>query len=369
MSRALRPAALMFALALVPALACEATGTSEAGEPASEAAELAAPEVDPALLRELLGDAVRVEGERVEADGLLVRLAFEPLIRQTGPVELQQVQGQGYRLTGVADGSPLWLLGLRDGDVLTAVDDGPILGREHELRSRFEARPRRVSLAYLRDGEARSLDLKIVPGAAWRSSGRDSSDRDSELFDLLAGARPVPLPSGDRAALALELAAGLRCVAGETDELIARCELAKSAIDALIAAPESLMRQARIVPATDGDGAPRGFKLYGIRRDSVPIVLGLQNGDLVTSVNGRALTTVDAALEAYAALRSETELRVELERRGKRLALEYVLVDALSGPPAPAPGREVSSDPKDPFGSRRRPTRSPAPDLKDPFGP
>lgn len=107
-------------------------------------------EVDPVLLRELLGEAVRVDGDQIRADGMLIRLAFDPLIRKTGPVSVQLVQGQGYRLSGIADGSPLWLLGLRDGDVLTGVDKQPIIGREHELRSAYEARPSRVELAYMR---------------------------------------------------------------------------------------------------------------------------------------------------------------------------------------------------------------------------
>jgi S1-C subfamily serine protease len=307
-------------------------------------------EVDPTLLRELLGESVRVDADQIRADGMLIRLAFDPLIRQTGPVSLQLVQGQGYRLSGIADSSPLWFLGLRDGDVLTGVDKQAIIGREHELRSSYEARPGRVELTYMRGSEAHTVVLRIASGSAWRSI---SGPPEAPVSPLPSTAPAPPLDPQPREEAALAFALGLRCVEAESGErpLIGRCELERKVVDALLAQPSGLMKQARIVPAVV-EGEARGFKIYGVRPNSIPKVLGFKNGDLVTSVNGRELVSIDSAMVAYEAFRHETEFRVVLERKRQVQELEIVIVDKLSGPPSTMRG-EVE------------PTSSP--DLRDPF--
>ncbi len=82
------------------------------------------------------------------------------------------------------------------------------------------------------------------------------------------------------------------------------------------------MQSARIVPFME-EGRPVGFRLYGIRQTSLAGRLGLQNGDLVRSVNGRPLTTPEEALNVYAELSSAPTIDVEIERRGQPLQLRY----------------------------------------------
>jgi hypothetical protein len=322
-----------FALLLI---ACEPQQAEVAAEEAPvEAASL---EVDPALLRELLGEAVRVEGDQIRADGMLIRLAFDPLIRKTGPVSVQLVQGQGYRLTGIADGSPLWLLGLRDGDVLTGVDKQAIIGREHELRSSYEARPSRVELTYMRGSEAHTVVVRIASGSAWRST--------AELPELpTASTRVAPISEST-----IDVVSGIHCVAAAPDQRsIGRCEIERKTIDGLLASPASLAPHARIVPAIK-DGQTLGYKLYGIRPNSLYKLLGFKNGDLVRSVNGREIDNIDTAMATYEQLRTQSEFRVVFERRDQPRELEIVFVDKLSGPPG---GLHVSD--------------TESPDLRDPF--
>lgn len=322
----------MLVLALLLA-GCESQSEmNEAPAPASASVL----EVDPVLLRELLGEAVRVDGDQIRADGMLIRLAFDPLIRKTGPVSVQLVQGQGYRLSGIADGSPLWLLGLRDGDVLTGVDKQAIIGREHELRSAYESRPSRVELAYMRGSEAHTIVVRIASGSAWRSSGTDSSESSSgsRAADRLGLSRPRPSTPSSEATI--DLTKAVYCEEPE------RCDIERQAVESLLAQPEVLMRQVRIVP-TLRDGEPVGFKLYAIRPNSLPAVFGLKNGDAITNVNGHALVSLDATLATYERLRNETEFRVTLERRGQPLELAITIVDKLSSPPPTSP------DLKDPF--------------------
>lgn len=73
------------------------------------------------------------------------------------------------------------------------------------------------------------------------------------------------------------------------------------------------------------DGQVIGVKLYGIRRTSVFGKLGLQNGDLLRTINGFDLTTPDNALDAYAKLRNARHLSLALIRRDRALNLVYAI--------------------------------------------
>jgi type II secretory pathway component PulC len=83
-----------------------------------------------------------------------------------------------------------------------------------------------------------------------------------------------------------------------------------------------LARQARIVPYME-EGRVTGFKLFGIRRASLPYALGLRNGDVVRTLGGMPLDSPDNALAAYAALRDASRTEVELTRRGKPVTFTY----------------------------------------------
>jgi hypothetical protein len=336
------------ALALMLLVGCGDQPAVEA-DPATAVVE---PEFDPALLRELLGESVQIDGDRIRVDGMLIRLGFDPLIRQTGSVSVQLVQSQGYRLSGIADGSPLWLLGLRDGDVLTGVDKQAIIGREHELRSHYESRPSRVELTYLRGTpggtESRTVDLRIAAGSAWRS-GVASLDTAPPLRPPISppATTDEPIVDPSRAADWAAFAAGLHCEPGTSADRLGRCEITRSALDELLAKPDSLMRQARIVPSMR-NGETAGFKLYGIRSGSMPYLLGLKNGDMITAINGRALTSPTEALSIFEALKSETDFRVEIERKLQPVRLDVAIVARLSGSPT---GLRTPPDLSDPFTS------------------
>ncbi len=74
----------------------------------------------------------------------------------------------------------------------------------------------------------------------------------------------------------------------------------------------------RVVPSGQG-----GFKVFAIRPGSVLEQLGIENGDRVTRVNGRALDSPDAVLEVAYGLRNSDHFEVELERRGQLMRLRY----------------------------------------------
>jgi hypothetical protein len=80
----------------------------------------------------------------------------------------------------------------------------------------------------------------------------------------------------------------------------------------------------RVVPRTR-DGAPAGFRLFGVRDDSPFHAIGLANGDTLMEVNGRSITTPDSALAAYGALRAADQISLVLERDGRRVRMDYLI--------------------------------------------
>lgn len=99
------------------------------------------------------------------------------------------------------------------------------------------------------------------------------------------------------------------------------CTVERKFVDKLMANPALLAKQARVIPDKNG----RGFKFYGVRNGSLPKLLGVKNGDLVTEVNGQALTSVDQAMGLYTKLRRASNLSVTIDRRGKTVTKDITI--------------------------------------------
>jgi general secretion pathway protein C len=99
------------------------------------------------------------------------------------------------------------------------------------------------------------------------------------------------------------------------------CTIDKAFVEKLLANPAQLTRQARIVPAVR-DGETKGYKFYGIRPGSLPKLLGMNNGDLLTSVNGHQLESLDQAMDLYNKLRRASHLSITIERQGETIQQE-----------------------------------------------
>lgn len=97
-------------------------------------------------------------------------------------------------------------------------------------------------------------------------------------------------------------------------------------VDKLLGNQAELMRAARIVPHEE-NGQVVGVKLYGIRRNSLLGKLGIQNGDLLKNINDMSMADPNSALEAYAKLRSASDLKVAITRRGQDTALSFGITD------------------------------------------
>jgi general secretion pathway protein C len=96
----------------------------------------------------------------------------------------------------------------------------------------------------------------------------------------------------------------------------------RSVIDSIIENQAELMRSARIVPEKEGDKVV-GIRLFGVRSDSLLSMLGLENSDRLSTINGFELTDPQKALEAYAKLRTADHLTVSVNRRGKPMNIDF----------------------------------------------
>lgn len=75
-------------------------------------------------------------------------------------------------------------------------------------------------------------------------------------------------------------------------------------------------QQARVV-ASQRDGESVGVKFYGVRRGSVPKLLGIKNGDLVQTIAGRPVRSPEDLLAEIQ--KAKGTIVVELVRKGKTM--------------------------------------------------
>lgn len=72
------------------------------------------------------------------------------------------------------------------------------------------------------------------------------------------------------------------------------------------------------------DGQP-GFIVDGIPKSSILEQAGLKNGDLIRSVNGQELSTIQKAIQVMCKVRNQNQINVELLRSNRLLKLKYDL--------------------------------------------
>ena len=99
-------------------------------------------------------------------------------------------------------------------------------------------------------------------------------------------------------------------------------EVQRQTVDSLLGNMSLLSRSARIVPEIR-DGKAAGFRLFSVRPDGPFAKIGLQNGDVISAINGLEMTSPDKALEVYTKLKSASHLSVGLERNGQKINKEY----------------------------------------------
>ena len=88
-----------------------------------------------------------------------------------------------------------------------------------------------------------------------------------------------------------------------------------------------LTRSARIVPHQSATGKTDGFRLLAIRPGSLLATCGVKNGDILTSVEGMPVTSMEEMLAAYTGLGDRRSLTFGLIRQSAPVQLTLYLSD------------------------------------------
>jgi general secretion pathway protein C len=189
----------------------------------------------------------------------------------------------------------------------------------------------RWSIAVMRDTEAKSTGAFPVGGKIHGATVTDiqetrvylDNEGKPEYIDLIdlptppkpaAAAPPAAPPPGDP--FAAELAAGIKKL-GENNY-----ELNRKTLESVLGNMSLLSRSARIVPEMK-DGKAAGFRFFAVRPDGPFAMIGVQNGDIISSINGLEISSPEKALEVYAKLKSASHLSLGMERNGQKVTKEY----------------------------------------------
>jgi general secretion pathway protein C len=180
----------------------------------------------------------------------------------------------------------------------------------------------RWSRVVLRDMEDRSLGAY---GIGDRVRGADiveigstrvtlRVDGRTECLDLLAQSKP--LVAAPVVAASQSPSLGVKKLAEDN------YEIRRSTLESMLGDTARLTSAARPIVEIR-DGRPVGFRLMAVRTDGPLGQLGLRNGDVVSAINGLALTSPEQALEVYLKLRSASHVTINVERDGRRQTQEY----------------------------------------------
>ncbi|WP_224249873.1 type II secretion system protein GspC [Hyalangium gracile] len=131
---------------------------------------------------------------------------------------------------------------------------------------------------------------------------------------MVAAPQPPPAPAGN--------STGLGSSIRETGP--GTYTIQRQDVDNALANMNQIATQARIVP-TFRNGSPQGFKVFGMRQDSLYARLGMRNGDILTRINGFTMDNPTRALEAYTHLRGTSRIELEVERDGQPVRMTYTV--------------------------------------------
>lgn len=90
------------------------------------------------------------------------------------------------------------------------------------------------------------------------------------------------------------------------------CTVERQFVQQLLANPAMLATQGNARPY-EKEGVS-GFRLSRVRSGTLPRMLGLRTGDLITAINGQPLNSLDGAMKLYAKLRNASHLTVDMIR-------------------------------------------------------
>ncbi|MEZ4379785.1 MAG: PDZ domain-containing protein [Nannocystaceae bacterium] len=336
---------------------------AEAEAERAKAAALAAPVSD--AFTAALSAGIRVHPDdpsTVEVDSFVATVVVEALLSGTTGLEISprldsDGATQGYSVAKVPPGGPFARLGLRDGDVLAAINGVGLTSPGRALAA-LQTAQRHVVVAVERDDAAILYDLRLVDGLAWAQTlaaqGAGAGDgvalapsptivaastlvaavEDDALADVADAAPPVVTPSaaasgastasGAAKATAPKTSAAKASAAKTTGGSASAtascsapdvCTLRRSELDRILGNPSLASKQVRYTPHIQG-GKHRGYRLTSVTPGSSVAALGFAKGDVITTVNGHSLTDEGELFALYMGLSGTTTHKIRYQRGG-----------------------------------------------------
>lgn len=138
-------------------------------------------------------------------------------------------------------------------------------------------------------------------------SDRVEINRGGEIETLLLDDLPSKVQTGP---------GGVASV-GENEFVIEGAELDKALENLPL-----LLQQARAVPYFK-DGQSVGLRLFAIRPDSLYSKIGLRNGDILMSINGKSLADLSEAIKLFETMKQERSFTLVLERNRETSEFRY----------------------------------------------
>jgi serine protease Do len=230
-------------------------------------------------------------------------------------------KGEGVAVTDVRSDSPASKAGVKAGDVITEFD-GEKVRSTRQLTRLVQETPsgRTVKLAVMRDG--RRVDLSVTPevrpGTVWSDQLRADTDKlRQDLRDRLGsgtflfrspglGRLEIVPPEGGGGLLGAFPQAGVRLGATVQD------------LTPQLATYFGAKEGALITAVTDGSAAAKA---------------GLKAGDVITAVNGKAVTGTSDLVRSLRDAGNDAEIPIAIVRDRKAMTVKATLESPTSRPP------------------------------------
>jgi C-terminal processing protease CtpA/Prc len=260
----------------------------------------------------------------------------------------------GLRVSGLTPGGPAERAKVQDGDVITAMDGVSTRGRDDMFIARHLVVGKPVTLSVLRDG--RPLQVRVTPerfqAADWQALARTAQTAAQRSLEKLNSPE-------------FQKQLDLRMELAKKQSEEARAEIAAHWGDNFGAnggwfAPWWGLNLASLNPGLGRYfGTDRGALVLSSDAQRYP---GLQAGDVITEVAGRAVSKPEDALRALQALPGNEPARLTVLRHGKPLAVELKTLPRWNLlPPAPPVAPAAPPAPSAPPAPPAAPAAPPAP--------
>ncbi len=186
---------------------------------------------------------------------------------------------------------------------------------EDELRSIATIEDKAASAVYPVRVEDEIPDkLKVLKVEATRVTFLNKSSGRREFLEL-----PDENPGNPRLSVGRPMGSG----APGIEKLAAtQYNVSRSEVDKALADFNNILTQARAVPNFE-NGAPSGYKLFQIVPGSIYDKLGLQNGDVVSGLNGNPINDPAKAFEMLSELKTSNHMELQVKKDGKTLTYTY----------------------------------------------